>query len=605
MNNSFARLLKGHYRKIFLLDKHSSWMQYEDQYSPDEDLVLTFDFGMRKHIHDLGGEAHYLDHLVNSEIMHAENFIIYDFFKSWHSNSAGNDIFKFKGIPFGFSFRMEIWNDLVYNSKLYLCLNVLKALHFEKMYLCTSDACLISILDELKFDYVKAECHSSKELSYFFPIAKYMDDRIRPSGIRKFLYKFREVVSAVFGILMPYLDRVTGRSHRKAIFIHEYHPTRALMTQLRDSAEVNVLLANFSRRARLNQNLNERVIPIYGRKGKYERVAQQLMDSFLSERQASLIFTDGSDFSNIIYKIIEQRVIEALIEKLRILDCSISYIDNNKVDLEILIANIGQIPTLFDCVCRQRNIPSYLIINGLLGPEYSDESKYATVINAYSTSIKDNYFRGMGNIVTLGDPRMDMYPPLTVPKMINRDKPTVVIGASGFSPVDLNSYVAIEFDFMHDVLTGLKTIKDTGVELEIVIKVRPNGYSAQYQAFSDKYFPGLVSEIIDNSPMLTVLQRSDLYISINSQTLFEASCLGIPVLYYKNDSETMPPPFDKNSELVTASSVDELVQAIDDFKHSHPRFDAFLSRKIMEQYIGPLDGNNLQRNLDFINAFQD
>jgi spore coat polysaccharide biosynthesis predicted glycosyltransferase SpsG len=100
--------------------------------------------------------------------------------------------------------------------------------------------------------------------------------------------------------------------------------------------------------------------------------------------------------------------------------------------------------------------------------------------------------------------------------------------------------------------------------------------------------------------MKEVLQKSDFYISIYSQTLFEASCLGVPVLYYKNDTELMDTPFNGRSELVTVYTVKEIIQAFYDFKNKHERYDAFLDRKVMEKYIGPLDGNNLKRNVDFI-----
>ncbi|MDN3684007.1 hypothetical protein QW180_08755 [Vibrio sinaloensis] len=40
-------------------------------------------------------------------------------------------------------------------------------------------------------------------------------------------------------------------------------------------------------------------------------------------------------------------------------------------------------------------------------------------------------------------------------KKITVDEPTIVIGTSGFNSVDLNSYVAVEFDFMFDVLTAI------------------------------------------------------------------------------------------------------------------------------------------------------
>jgi hypothetical protein len=74
-------------------------------------------------------------------------------------------------------------------------------------------------------------------------------------------------------------------------------------------------------------------------------------------------------------------------------------------------------------------------------------------------------------------------------------------------------------------------------------------------------------------------------------------------LYYKKDNEVLNPPFDGKSELVTVGNVDALVEAIEDFRRGDGRFHAFLQRSVMEKYIGPLDGGNLERNLNFIYDF--
>ena len=101
--------------------------------------------------------------------------------------------------------------------------------------------------------------------------------------------------------------------------------------------------------------------------------------------------------------------------------------------------------------------------------------------------------------------------------------------------------------------------------------------------------------------MRNVLEKTDFYISIYSQTLFEASCLGIPCLYYKKDTEIInDPPFDGYSELVTVGNVEDLIDAITDFRSGDQRYDAFLERRVMEKYIGPLDGKNGERNIDYI-----
>jgi hypothetical protein len=262
---------------------------------------------------------------------------------------------------------------------------------------------------------------------------------------------------------------------------------------------------------------------------------------------------------------------------------------------------MGKLAMLVDCVAKSRGIPSYLIINGLLGNAYMDEGKYATFINSYSTSIRDNYFRGMTNIYCLGDPRMDEYA-LSDKRVVNLVLPTITIGAAGFNSIDLNSYVAFEFDFLYDVLLAIQgVIKSRNLTTNINIKIRSNGYVEQYKSFVSEYFPLLQNiSFIDSKPMKSVLEKTDFYISFYSQTLFEASVLGIPAVYYRKDSEIMDTPFDGNSELVTTYCVEELEKSITDFMDHNPRYNEFLKKEVMEKYIGPLDGKNLNRNLDLV-----
>lgn len=593
---------KEQYRQVFIVDQLSYWNAFEENYDYLTDLVLTYDFGLFKHIEKKGGDVNFIDSLVNPDEMHSNNHLLYKFIRGWYLNSDGKDIFEYKGIPFGFSFKLEIWNDLVYYTRLCLCLRKLKGVKFENINICSEDKTLYSVLDKLNLRYTVSYSNGLKKEAYFFQIFKYIDEKIRAKGLRGLLYKAREIVSSWYGRITILSDKFTIRGMNKAVFIQEYHPTKAILEHLRNAPRVNVLLANFSRGSKFRHKLSERIVPIYGDPSKFESISDELMTTFTLKKQAKLVFDDGFDITNELFEIIEFRIRSAINEKLRVLSCSVDYIDNNDIALEILIANIGQVATVFDCVCKTRGIPSYLIINGLLGPEYDDEAKHAKYINSYSENIRDTYFSGMDNIVTLGDPRMDMYPPQIRKKKINRIEPVVVIGTSGFNSVDLNSYVSVEFDFMYDVLTALQKVIKQGVNLSIIVKVRPNGYIEQYQAFINEYFKSLKVKLIADKPMVDVLNKADYYISIYSQTLFEASCLGIPVLYYRKDSEVMFAPFDNNSELVTATSVDELIQAFNDYQNNHNRYDKFLDRRVMEKYIGPLDGNNLERNLDYIHT---
>ena len=601
MNSNPNINLKAKYRHIFIVDTLNYWKGHRQDYAPTLDLVLTYDLGLHKFIQQKGGDVFYVDHLVDAQRMQANNFISYQFFKDWHFDEHGQDIFKYKGIPFGFSFRVEIWNDYISYIRTYLCLSRLLKIDANSIILISDNEVISSVLKTLKitFTIVKSDS-SSTEPSYFFPIAQWMDEKIRPKGLRAFLYKAREWVSAIYGYSMPVIDKFLSKELKATIFIQEYHPTRKLIAHFRKDPKIKVLLTNFSRQTKLTDNLTERLLPISGSLQKYEDTTSQLMAEFEERRTARLVLDDGADIALEAYNLIEDRIKNRVTSTLRTLDSCIKYLDKYPVSLEVLIANIGHTATLFDCVCKERGIPSYLIINGLLGPEYSDESKYATVINSYSESIKTHYYRGMDNIVVLGDPRMDMYPPDLQKPNLNISSPTVTIGASGFNSVDLNSYVAVEFDFMHDVLSALSILKKRGADIKPIIKVRGNGYRAQYESFAETFFSELDCEIIDTIPMKDVLMKTDFYISIYSQTLFEASCLGIPAVYYKKDNEIKEPPFDGRSELVTVDNIDGLVSAFDDFQHDPSRYQDFLKRDVMEKYIGPLDGGNLERNKAFI-----
>lgn len=586
------------YEKIFILESRAWWSSCRNRFNPTTDLVLTYDFGLRKEVEALGGIALYLDHLVDPERMRRNNFLVYEYLRNWHLDAEGRDIFVSRGVAFGFSFRIEFWNDLTFLARTRLCLEKVMSMRRSALLVGTQSALIESILNDLNVPFEAVRCGSTPaKTDYFFPIHRWMDEKWRS---RKFRHKLKPLVAVIVGRLRLWAARLPLAKDRKVpVFVQEYFPTRRIVERLQQDPRLRVILAQYSWAPGLAKLVREHPIPVWGDLRKYQMEAATLLRRFRTSSQSRLILEDNIDVTAKIVDVIERNVSNVLSETLRTLDCVIRYIDRNPICLEIMTANMGRMNTLVDCVCKHRSIQSYMIVNGMLVHEYLDEAKYADTINAYSTSMKSNYFANMNNIVCLGDPRMDEYA-LSKPRPINRVTPTVTIGASGYNITNLDSYVAVEFEFLHDVLSALRVVKDRGVALRIVIKVRSNGYKQQYDDFAAEYFPGLVDEILQIAPMRSVLERTDFYISIYSQTLFEASCLGIPCLYYKKDTETMFAPFDGRSELVTVDNPKDLIAAFDDFMLQRPRFDAFLKRSVMEKYIGFIDGRNLDRNLDYI-----
>jgi hypothetical protein len=588
------------WRHIYLLESRQWWSQCTSQLDPEHDLVLTYDFGLRREALDRGAVALYVDHLVDPARMERNNLLTYEFFRGWHRDATGGDLFTHQGIPFGFAFRIEIWNDLIFQARIRASLERLRELRFQKLFVGTRSGLIEAVLQEMGIAFVTVAPDTAPgPPPYFFPIHQWMDEKVRS---RKFKHQLKPFVARVLGVSRLWLRRHTGgRGYTKpTVFVQEYHPSRRILQHLQSDQRLRVVLAQYSWAPGLRKLWVEHPIPVWGSRKRFTAEAMQLMRRFREARQAKLVLEGGLDVTAGIFAAIEKRVAAQLPETLQTLNCVLRYLDHNPLSLEVMIANIGRMNTLVDCVCKARGVPSFFIINGMLAHAYLDEGKYADTINAYSSSIAGNYFRGMKNVCALGDPRMDDY---ALAKKLPRERTkrlTVTIGASGHNITNLSSYVAVEFEFLHDVLHALQTIAEEGTPLQVIIKVRDNGYREQYEAFTAEYFPGLVSEIHHSAPIRSILERTDFYISIYSQTLIEAACLGIPSVYYKKDTETLFAPFDGESELVTANSTAGMVTALRDFLAGHERFKAFLRRETLEKYIGPLDGQNLTRNLQRI-----
>jgi len=583
--------LTRHYRRVWILESRDWFEVIRDDYDVQQDLVLTFDFGLKHEIESIGGQAGYVDHLVSPEVMQENNFRVYAFFRGWHWDEAGRDLFEYQGVPFGMSFRIDYWNDLVFYARTCLCLQAIGAVRYDTLHVGTSLRIVEGVLGELALAFAPVEPPARLSApAYFFPIHAWMAAAIRHRGVKALVFQAATVCVALAWCLW---DRLTPAARRRpAVFVQHYFPTQGLIERLLTDGRVRVVGTSFARRFPLL-----RYVPQWRPVRWYQSEAARQMEHFRRHRSARLVLTTGLDITAGASRLVMDRAEARLAPSLRTLDSIVRYLRRHPLSLAVLIGNIGETVALIDCVCRARGIPTYLIINGLLGPDYLDESKYATVINAYSPSIQQHYFRGMTNTVALGDPRMDRYPP-TPRRVWPSDRPVVVtIGASGHNNIDLNSYVAVEFDFIHQTLQALARCRDEGMALTVVVKVRANGYRAQYEQFAAEYFPGLVDQFVDQTPMRDVLARSDFFISIYSQTLFEAACLGIPCVYYRADNEVQAPPFDGRSELVVADSVEDLVSAIRDASVGGRRFDGFLTRAVMERYIGPLDGGNTDRNL--------
>lgn len=591
-------MISRHFRRVFLVQNCNWWRDCPHSYDKDLDLILTFDFALLDEIAAAGGTAAYLDHLAAPDVMEQFNVETYRFFDSWYLNSEKKDIFSYRGLDFGNTLRLDFWNDVTYYVRIVINLMVVRQLEYEQLFAGLEDSTAVSALDQLGMRYVSWSSGNSKKLpEFYFPSFRWMKENIRPQRLRQ---RLGSVIFRALDCLISLGEHLHFlQSAKMDVFVDRYHPTVEITEYLKQDERVNVVLASYTKN---NGMSHERRLKISKATNQHNKMASEILSRF--EVQRSVCWAvDGFQISDVLYEIITEKITPVLPQCFAIIESITSYFQSRNLRLFVLTANIGFINGILLEYCAKNSIPVYFIINGMMLHRFQPEQiGKMTWINSYGESIKKHYFKDSDNVVCCGDPRMDNYLNGITPRPINYDVPTVVIGAGGFSNIDLNSYVAAEFDFLNDIMQALRILIQQGKKMNIVLKVRSNGYIDQYQAFIKEFFSDMSVEIFDTIPFSQLITRADFYMSIYSGTLFEASLLGIPVLYYKKDTSLLNPPYDGKSELVTAFNTVELVGKIELFYAQDPIYDAFKQKEVMEKYIGPLDGKNLQRNVDFINA---
>ncbi len=602
MHNSL-RLSNDTYRHVFLTQNRNYWGACPFDYDKENDLVLTFDFAVVSAVQSAGGEAQYIDYLVARELLELYNYKTYDFFATWHINAVKQDIFKYKDVDVGSAFRLEIWNDITYYVRLIVSLReLIDKIKFNKIYIGMDDEVVWNIIKFLKIKTDKWSTSNDKVLTeYYFPIFRLMREAVFS---RTFKYKMKVRAIQVQQTISEFFEKFTKQKKTtKYIYAERYYSTEHIIEKLIKTKGIKVIRSDFST---FTDMLSSLCLPTFFISGdaNHESHARTLREKFEKEKTAKL-FVGDIDISEEINKLIINRIGPLIARNLKIVEVIIDFFASRKLSLMVTFSSLGAVNRLMINYCKSNNIPVYMIINGILANSFLDEAKEGTWTNSYSESIKTNYFSGIDNIVCLGDPRMDKYYMNRSSRGKGFSKLVLGIGTSLFSNVDLNSYLAVEFDFLNDIMMACKVLREKGKEIEIIIKLRANNYLEQYQSFLDEYYPNVPVTIFKNIPMNTVFDKIDLYISLASQTLFEASCLNIPVIYYKNDTHYYHTPFDGESELVTAYTQEDLKNKIEAFYNHDAMYDAFRDKANMEKYIGPLDGQNLKRNMDFIYSLLD
>jgi hypothetical protein len=590
MAKEFIKIADLPYRYIYIVEDRNKWETCKDGFEQGKDVVLTLDFGLKQLLDQAGANVYYLDYIIDNNYLEEQNFKLHEFLNNWFRDEAGNDMFAYEGINVGNAFLLNILNDVCYKAHLFFCLHALREITHQKIIAAVTDTVVIKWLQEFNYEvtYIDQE-HKNNLPVYFFPIAQWMNERIGKKPLKARLKAF---LLTVIDYFVAGLDFFRW-DKRPGVYIPSYYPTKKVIEQLKADRRVKIITVTYSG---LREIFRERRISYRG-KTVSPKVVESAVKGFKQAKKKSWM-VDQIDLAAFLYPIIEQKVLPNIGDAYSKLIDIRRYFKKMNIRLMVPITDYWLENRLMMNYCKASGTPVFMIINGLLTLNFIWDGKDADVVNSYGEAIKSDYFKNARNVFCLGDPRMDQYS-LYGRKEINRKEPTVIIGAAGYNLLDLNSHIAYEFDFMFDLLTAFRKIREHH-SFKLIIKVRSNGYNEQYKSFVNEYFSDLDVTILWDIPFAALITQADLYISFYSQTVFEASSIGIPTLYYKKDLQFSNRPFDGHCELVTAFNPEELFGKIKMFYENDPCYEPFGEKEVMSKYIGPLDGGNAVRNTEFI-----
>lgn len=224
-------LKKNKFNIIFIVESRALWFNGRADYNIENDLVLTFDFALKKEIEAMHGHSFYVDSICEPAEMQKNNFLAATFFKNWHYDVNGNDIFTYQNTPIGFSFRIHIWSEFLYLVRLAGNLVKLKEIKYEKIVVIEKGCAINDTLNFLGLNNIFVEqIIINKKATYFFDIHQYMKNSLNRKN-KKILSK-KSLLIIFIGFLNKIKKIFFDSKKTKNIFCQVYHPSIDIVEKL-------------------------------------------------------------------------------------------------------------------------------------------------------------------------------------------------------------------------------------------------------------------------------------------------------------------------------------------------------------------------------------
>lgn len=256
-------------------------------------------------------------------------------------------------------------------------------------------------------------------------------------------------------------------------------------------------------------------------------------------------------------------------------------------------------PRLLVRAAQAEGITTVLVNDGWKGDDHQPEGMTADRVCALSASTAETYFRARRAgtpVAVTGDPRTDLAgrPPsraIGISGVTGLQR--VLVGSFTFSPLDLLCRRSDPEVFLDEVLAGIGA-SERGRGAQITIKLHPADREAVYASVLDRH-AGLNLQVVATGDISELFGACDAYVSTYTTSLLQAAAAGVPIAYYRVNSQRLHAPFsgDELMQRATASTPDELAALLDGGRLLEAPGAAWL-----ERYLGPSDGHCTDRLLD-------
>jgi hypothetical protein len=235
-------------------------------------------------------------------------------------------------------------------------------------------------------------------------------------------------------------------------------------------------------------------------------------------------------------------------------------------------------------VAQSANISTFVINDGFKADNIQQEGMTADIALAWSTAMRDCYYsRRLNGAIVTGNPRSER---------LSRHAPRghqvqrVLVGGHTFSPIDLNCRRSDAERFLDEVLTGISAAIGY-VSTKVLAKLHPADTPGYYQAILARH-SRLAVELRTRGDVIALFDECDVYVTTYSTSLLEAAAIGLPIIYYRVNRQSLSAPF-SDDEFLARRSVTSPAQLAtlladrDELATSPPN-------GWVERYLGPSAG---------------